>query len=83
MAQKVECATTSGMMEIRYDINNMEIPDMLDAFIIDKIQRERELHESEREPLRIDVPRESGQSPKPPKDGEPRERGVEIVDFNI
>ena len=71
------------MMKLRYDITNMEIPDMLDAFIIDKIQRERELQESEREQLRIDVPRE--QDEKRPSADRPdqRERGVEIVDFNI
>ena len=56
---------------------------MLDVFIIDKIQRERELHESGRERLRIDVPREPGQPPEPHDEEDSRERGVEIVDFNI
>ena len=81
--QKVESAESSGMMNTRYDITNMEIPDMLDAFIISKIQRERELHESDRESLRIDTPREPTPKPEPRSDETTRERGVEIVDFNI
>ena len=56
---------------------------MLDAFIIEKIQRERELHESGRETLHIEVPVE----PEPVRDDKPAddqsERGITIVDFNI
>ncbi len=71
------------MMKVRNINAPTENPDMLYAFIIDKIQRERELQESEREQLRIDVPRE--QDEKRPSADRPdqRERGVEIVDFNI
>ena len=46
------------MMNVRKHPHTPDPPDMLDAFIIDKIQRERELHETGRESLRIDVPRE-------------------------
>ena len=74
---------SGDMMKLRYDIVNMENPDMLDAFIISKIQRERELHESGRESLRIDVPREREEKPRQEDDATDRERGVEIVDFNI
>lgn len=56
---------------------------MLDAFIIEKIQRERELHESGRESLRIEVPLErKDESNDRPKD-EKQDRGVAIIDFNI
>lgn len=60
---------------------------MLDAFIIDKIRRERESRESSRVPLRIEVPRprerpvEEGRPAQP--DDEGRERGVAIIDFTI
>ena len=60
---------------------------MLDAFIIDKIRRERESQDSARVPLRIEVPRPHG---RPLEDGRPaqpddedRERGVAIIDFTI
>ena len=55
----------------------------IDAFIIDKIQRERELHEDGRESLRIDVPRDPKEKNREGDDSEQRERGVTIVDFNI
>jgi hypothetical protein len=56
---------------------------MLDAFIIEKIQRERELHESGRESLRIDVPLESEQERAQHRQEEKRERGIAVIDFNI
>ncbi len=57
---------------------------MLDAFIINRIQREREAPTQARVPLRIEVP-----APMPPRPDavgvtEDRvERGVVDVDFNI
>lgn len=61
--------------------------DMLDAFIIDKIRRERESQDSLRIPLHIDVPRPRGRNieegrPASSED-EDRERGVAIIDFTI
>ena len=56
---------------------------MLDAFIIEKIQRERELRDSGREQLRIEVPLEPNDEGKD-RDGEDKpERGITIVDLNI
>ena len=56
---------------------------MLDAFIIEKIQRERELRDGAREQLRIEVPIEPEGKQKNKKDDDPPERGIAIVDFNI
>ena len=56
---------------------------MLDAFIIEKIQRERELRDAGREQLRIDVPIEPEGARRKREDEEHAERGVAIVDFNI
>ena len=56
---------------------------MLDAFIIEKIQRERELHESGREQLRIEVPVEPEPTPDRRRPDEKSDRGIAIVDFNI
>ena len=56
---------------------------MLDAFIIEKIQRERELHDSGRDRLRIEVPVEPERQPKGAPEEEKQERGIAIVDFNI
>jgi hypothetical protein len=56
---------------------------MLDAFIIEKIQRERELHESGRESLRIEAPVEPEQDRVNRLPEEKRERGLAIIDFNI
>ena len=72
---------------VLYSAQAQEI-EMLDAFIIDKIRRERESRDSARVPLRIEVPRPHGQ---PLEDGRPvhqpedeeRERGVAIIDFTI
>jgi len=65
---------------------------MLDAYIIDKIRREQDSHDSRRLPLHIDVPRRIDDSrqriyEEPPsgrrdEDSE-SERGVVIIDFSI
>ena len=56
---------------------------MLDAFIIEKIQRERELHESGRESLRIEVPLEPKEDRIVPREEKKNDRGIAIIDFNI
>ncbi len=57
---------------------------MLDAYIIDRIRREREREREEGAfvPLRIDVP--AGNSPPVHDEAEPQEdRGSIIIDFNL
>tara|TARA_Y100000994_G_C15351368_1_gene300763 strand:- start:308 stop:478 length:171 start_codon:yes stop_codon:yes gene_type:complete len=56
---------------------------MLDAFIIEKIQRERELHNDEQEQLRINITRMPENELGKPQEKESQERGVAIIDFNI
>ena len=60
---------------------------MLDAYIIDRMRRERESREPVRQPLRIEVPRpEVTPDERPPeldREEQPPERGVVIVDFTI
>lgn len=61
---------------------------MLDAFIIDKIRRERESREHTRVPLQIEVPRPQGRAPeeydrRDREEDSERERGVVIIDFTI
>jgi hypothetical protein len=72
---------------------------MLDAYIIDRIRREREAPADRRVPLHIEVPREApreaprgrtrpGHEPEPfsPEDEAPsrdEDRGVAIIDFTI
>ena len=56
---------------------------MLDAFIIEKIQKERELRESGREPLHIEISRDQMHEVKDRKEEERNERGIAIIDFNI
>jgi len=56
---------------------------MLDAFIIEKIQRERELRDGGREQLRIEVPNERERERKIKQEDERPERGIAIIDFNI
>jgi len=81
--QNVVTGKTSDMMSIRKYFLTLDSPDMLDAFIIEKIQRERELHESGRESLRIEVPQDHERDQKGPVDEAKQKRGIEIVDFNI
>lgn len=71
--------------------------DMLDAYIIDRIRRERESRESGRIPLRIEIPRPPSDGPSHRPDyhrqdpsrseGEEEqdsgERGMVIIDFTI
>lgn len=56
---------------------------MLDVFIIEKIRQESELRESERIPLRIEIPRrpehEAEKLPEIVRD----DRDNAIIDFNI
>ncbi len=56
---------------------------MLDAFIIEKIQKERELRENERDSLHIEIAREPMREVKDRKDEENKDRGIAIIDFNI
>ena len=56
---------------------------MLDAFIIEKIQRERELHKEDREQLRINITRMPENELGEQREKESQERGVAIIDFNI
>ena len=60
-----------------------ETPDMLDAFIIEKIQKERDLRESGREQLHIEIRREQVHDERARKEEEKEERGIAIIDFNI
>ena len=71
------------MMTLRTPTSTLDSPDMLDAFIIEKIQRERELRDGGREQLRIEVPVSQESDQKPTTDEEKQERGITIVDFNI
>ena len=56
---------------------------MLDAFIIEKIERESGLRESERTPLRIEVPQRSEHELEDRTEDKKEDRGVAIIDFNI
>ena len=56
---------------------------MLDAFIIEKIQKERDLRESGREQLHIEIRRDQVHDERVRKDDEKEERGIAIIDFNI
>ncbi len=58
-------------------------PDMLDAFIIEKIQKERDLRDSGREQLHIEIQRDQVHEVRDRKDEEREERGIAIIDFNI
>jgi len=57
---------------------------VLDAFIIEKIQREQERQDSERQPLEIEKPRPP-ERPRPRRgesvDEPGQERGIVIIDF--
>lgn len=57
---------------------------MLDAFIIEKIQRETDLRDSGREPLHIEINREPMREVKDRRQEEDtNKRGIAIIDFNI
>ena len=58
-------------------------PEMLDAFIIEKIQKERDPRDSGREQLHIEIQRDQVHEVRDRKDQEREERGVAIIDFNI
>jgi hypothetical protein len=57
---------------------------LLDAFIIDRIQREREAAQGSFLPLRIDVPLPPPRvEPVDPRPEEGEERGIAEIDFSI
>ena len=67
---------------------------MLDAFIIDKIRRERDSRQPGQIPLRIEIPQPQGRSEDlgsegdwPGRDdrgdGDRPERGIAIIDFTL
>ena len=58
-------------------------PDMLDAFIIEKIRKERDLRDSGREQLHIEIRRDRVHDERERKDEETEERGIAIIDFTI
>ena len=56
---------------------------MLDAFIIEKIQQDRDLQKDEREQLRINISRMPESELGERREEDSRERGIAIIDFNI
>lgn len=56
---------------------------MLDAFIIEKIQQERELHERSQEALRIEPSPELDRDRDAAPSKDEAERGIAIIDFTI
>ena len=56
---------------------------MLDAFIIEKIEQETGLRESERVPLRIEVPQRTEHELEDRTEDKKDDRGIAIIDFNI
>ena len=56
---------------------------MLDAFIIEKIQKERDLRDSGREQLHIEIRRDRLHDERARKEEKTEERGIAIIDFNI
>ena len=63
--------------------------DMLDAYIIERIRRERDSRQGERPRLQIEMPTPQRWEPQEPqpgldrRDDDDRERGVAIIDFSI
>ena len=55
---------------------------MLDAFIIEKIQQDRELRDGDRVPLRIEILQEPAHDATPAEEKD-TERGIAIIDFTI
>ena len=56
---------------------------MLDAFIIEKIQKEAALRDNRREPLHIEIHREPRREIRERRQEDTDERGVAIIDFNV
>ena len=56
---------------------------MLDAFIIEKIQQERELLDRSREQLQIERSHEHDREPDSAPRNDNTERGIAIIDFTI
>jgi hypothetical protein len=56
---------------------------MLDAFIIEKIHQERELRDTVREPLRIEIAREPVRERLEHREEKKSERGIAVIDFSI
>ena len=61
----------------------MDPQKMLDAFIIEKIQKETELRDSGRQPLHIEIQREQVREVQDRREEENSDRGIAIIDFNI
>jgi|GEM_PF-2383435 len=79
----VEQAATGAIIKLQRQPLYDGPPDMLDAFIIEKIQKERDLRESGREQLHIETGRDRVHDERVRKDEKTEERGIAIIDFNI
>ena len=79
----VEHATTGAIISSESQSLHYGTPDMLDAFIIEKIQKERDLREGGREQLRIGSRQDQVHDKRDQKDEKTQERGIAIIDFNI
>ena len=56
---------------------------MLDAFIIEKIQQERELRDRSREQLQVEISHQHDRERDSAPRKESTERGIAIIDFTI
>ena len=79
----VEQATTGAIICSSPQPLHYGTPEMLDAFIIEKIRKERDLRDSGREQLHIEIRRDRVHDERERKDEETEERGIAIIDFNI
>ena len=79
----VEQATTGAIISTPPHTLAYGTPDMLDAFIIEKIQKERDLRDSGREQLHIEIRRDRLHDERARKEEKTEERGIAIIDFNI
>jgi hypothetical protein len=79
----VVVSETSAIILLRGTTPNEDSPKMLDAFIIEKIQQDRDLQKDEREQLRINISRMPESEMGKRREEASRERGVAIIDFNI
>jgi len=55
---------------------------VLDAFIIERIRRERERQKESGERIRVDIPPPRPEAPEGPKKPK-RDRGVTIIDYGV
>ena len=56
---------------------------MLDAFIIEKIRRERQARESDRQPLHVEIHRDPQPRPVDTREHNDPEHDSSVVDFEI